>query len=110
MFKDSTIDYLSSVIGAEVTQICIGRHQIAISFDSKKIIIVESTEEFYLHNGPSMTIGSENDIPFGNIISYRVSDIKVISRKEVSLIMENGEKIDLYDNDPDYEMISISHI
>jgi hypothetical protein len=110
MFKASTIDYLGSVIGAEVTQICIGRHQIAISFDSKKIIIVESTEEFYLYNGPSMTIGPENDIPFGNIISYRVSGIKVMSPNEVSLIMENGGKIDLHDSDPDYEMISISHI
>jgi hypothetical protein len=110
MFRESTIGYLRSVIGKEVTQICIGRHQIAISFDSKKIVIIESTNEFYLYNKASITVSSENSMPFGSIISYRVSDIKVLSSREASIIMENGSEINLYDDDPDYEMISISHM
>jgi hypothetical protein len=109
MFKDSTIRYLSSVVGKEITQICFGRHQIVITFDSKKIIIIESTDEFYRHNKASIIISPENRILFGNVISYKVSDIKILSRQKVSIIMENGGKINLYDNDPDYEMITISH-
>lgn len=110
MFRESTIGYLRSVIGKEVTQICIGRHQIAINFDSKKVIIIESTDEFYLYNKASIIVGIDNNILFGNILSYKVTDIKILSSDEISIIMENGGKINLHDSDPDYEMISISHM
>jgi hypothetical protein len=108
MFGFPPKERLQSIIGKEIVQVGIGRHQVTIVLHTQEFITIESTSSFYDKN-KSLVENRDNDPPiFDDILSKKILDVNIISKRVAELILQDGFVIKLNDDSDEFESITFN--
>lgn len=101
---------LDSVVGSEIQQICLGRHDVQFLFGSGTRICVQSLVEVFEGEELVATWDEERNwttTAFQKLLGETVDSYAVLSKQTMAIRFQNGLQLRLHDNSTQYESLQI---
>jgi hypothetical protein len=112
--KPTDIDRLSQLRGKEITQICIGPHDLQFNFHPKGNVSVWGRCELLNATGDVLDAWEDDThsgvFRFPEILKVSVSEVAIDSPKSFVLKFANGLGLRLVDNSEQYESFSVGDL
>jgi hypothetical protein len=96
-------------VGHSLEEICFNQNQIALRFDGNISLVIESA---FCHQLTEESDAAIIDVPVAHsnileLLGHSVTDAAVVGQRTLVLIFDNGHRISVFDNLPDYEAFRI---
>jgi hypothetical protein len=112
--KPTDIDALKPLIKAEITQICIGPHDIQFNFHPRGNVSIQGRCELLDSAGQVVEVWEESTrsgtFRFPKLLMSSVVDALIDSPKSFVLTFENGMALRAVDNSDKYESFSVGNL
>jgi len=112
--KPTDIDALKPLLGAEITQICVGPADIQFNFHPRGNVSVQGRCELIERSGEVIDVWEESSRPglfrFPELLMSPVSEVRIDSPKSFVLSFENSLALRVIDNSEQYESFSVGDL
>jgi hypothetical protein len=112
--KPTDIDALTPLRKAEITQICVGPHDIQFNFHPRGNVSVQGRCELIDSAGQVVEVWEESTrsgmFRFPELLMTPVMDVVIDSPKSFVLTFENGMALRVVDNSEQYESFSVGSL
>jgi hypothetical protein len=112
--KPTDIDLLTHLRGAEVTQICLGPHDIQFNFHPQGNVSIQGRCELIDEKGTVVEVWEDSTRPgmfrFPEILMTPITEITIDSPKSFMLLFQNQMSLRVIDNSEQYESFSVGNL
>lgn len=112
--KPTDFDVLKTLLKAEITQICVGPHDIQFNFHPSRNISIQGRCEMLDAAGQVVDAWEDStrsgSFRFPELLMRPVVDVAIESSKSFILTFENGMALRVVDNSEQYESFSVGNL